>query len=146
VTSVSEEIGFPVDVLVVDYADKLTANVQKRKKGEEGSYAKAEVIYDGLLHFAQKGHWAFTASATTRPDAHKKQKKMDENSAADSMHKVRIPDLVVSLNLWGEDQDQMMMYVAKNRLGIAHSSIGPWPVDWSIARIAPITILEEAPF
>jgi KaiC/GvpD/RAD55 family RecA-like ATPase len=125
----------PVDLLVVDYADKLGA------PKEQNEYNAMKIVYEGLRHFAvERGLWAWTASQATRAAAKDRaegSRKLDLNHMADSMHKGRVADLVVSLNARDEGQ-QMEFYVAKNRIGRSRVTVGPLPCDFGTGRISPV--------
>lgn len=141
VKSVEEELGFPMQVVVIDYADKLVTG-----KDEDNAYTLGKMVFEGLRVFANETQrWLWTASQATRDDGKKASKKLDIGDTADSMHKPRVADLVITLNARDEGT-QMVFFVAKNRLGAARKTVGPLPVDWERARIAPLNELEEAPF
>jgi len=132
--------GFPMDVLVVDYADKLTVRSGLRK--DDNGYTIGRLVYESLRVFASEtSRWVWTASQATRGEGGKKQKKLDLGDTSDSMHKVRVADLVISLNA-RDDGTQMVFYVAKNRLGSSRKTVGPLPVEWERARIAPLNEYE----
>ena len=133
--------GRRMDVLVVDYADKLTAPSSKGSK-DKGSYQVMQEVYEGLrLLIVERGVWGWTASQSTgRKDA-TKAKKLDLEHVSDSIHKARVVDLAVTLNLDGEE---MLFYVAKNRTGRSRQSVGPLPVDFSCGLVSPIVRPEGA--
>ncbi len=131
-----DQIGEAVDVLIVDYADKLNA------PGETRGYETGRIVFEGLRVLAVENNmWEWTASQPTRGS--KDRKKIDTEDVADSMHKVRVADLVVTINPRDEG-DQLLWYIAKNRLGRSRVSIGPLPHDFSCAR--PFPIMREAPW
>ena len=124
--------GRPIDVLLVDYADRMGAG------DEKGDYHAMKVVYEGLRNLIdEKGIFGWTASQATRNS--KDRKRHDLNHMADSMHKGRIADLVITLNLVGEEADELEYYVAKHRTGRSRVSVGPMRHDWEHGMMAPCT-------
>lgn len=141
VKQLKEELGIEIVTLVVDYADKLTA-----KTRDDSSYNVGKLTYQGLRIWAERANtWCWTACAAKRKDGGArtgKGKKLDGDDAADSLHKIRVSDLWITLNV--KDEEQMILYfIAKNRLGRGRISVGPLPYDFECARIAPIVSAEE---
>lgn len=125
-----EAEGRPLDGLVVDYADKLTANIK-----ETGSYRVMEHVYEELRTVVHEGRkWGFTASQSRRGDGKKKTKDLDD--AADSQNKVRVVDLCITLNL---DEEDMTFGIAKYRHGRARQSVGPLPADFACGAVGPVS-------
>lgn len=136
VKQLEETQGRPVDVLIVDYADKLTTKAAPRDK-DKGQYRAMELVYEGLRVFgATKKMWVMTASQAGRRDKDSK-KKLDLEHVADSLNKVRVADLVITLNV-SDDNDEVTFFIAKNRTGKSRLSIGPLPTDFACGLIAPI--------
>lgn len=123
--------GWPVDLVVVDYADKLTS---ASASARDNSYSVGELVYETLRLWAfDNRRFLWTASqAQRRKD---KRKLIDGDDVADSLHKVRVADLVVSLNVLDGD---MTYFVAKNRYGKDKFSVGPLPTDFAYGRICPV--------
>ncbi len=133
--------GRRIDVLVVDYADRLGAGKSYKKKAagkdEENTYASALDVYEELRIWANETRrWVFTASQSQR--SKDKGRKLGVDDVADSMHKVRVADYVVTLNPRDEDAT-LLWHIAKNRLGKSNQNIGPLPVSFEVGRIGPIT-------
>lgn len=130
-----QEHGVKMDLLVVDYADLLVAPVQGR---EVSDYVVMRAVYSGLVALAKKrGMWVWTASQATRGKGTKKSESeyLDLEGVADSMHKSRIADMVVSLN--PREGGQVELYVAKHRLGRADYAVGPLQTEFDTARLTP---------
>lgn len=124
--------GRPIDVLFVDYADRLGAGTDK------GEYHAMKIVYQDLRDLIDdKGIFGWSASQATRDS--KDRKRHDLSHMADSMHKGRIADLVVTLNLQGEEADEMEYYVAKHRTGRSRVSVGPMRHDWEHGMMSPVT-------
>lgn len=126
--------GRSMDLLVVDYADKLH---EPRVKQVDNEYLAMRYVYEGLRRdiAVARNMWVWTASQATRPSKDS-GKRLDLGHVADSMHKVRVSDLVLSLNPKDEGQ-QLIYYVAKNRMGRSRFQVGPIPTDWERGRSAP---------
>lgn len=122
-----------MDLLVVDYGDKLGA--KKSKSNDESGYSQGRVVFEGLRIWADaRKKFCWTASQATRQKD--KRKRLDLNDTADSMHKIRVADLVVSLNVKDEgDMQTMELYVAKHRTGKSKVSVGPYPTAFEVGQI-----------
>lgn len=129
--------GRKIDVLIVDYGDKLGA---KAKKGEQqNEYTGALAVFEGLRTYAaERKIFCWTASQASRQKDSKK--RLDLNDVADSMHKIRVADLVVTLNLRDAETEepQILFYVAKHRTGRSRCEVGPMPTEYERGRICPI--------
>jgi replicative DNA helicase len=145
VKNVEEEEGARIDLLVVDYGDKLSTSDKR-----DDSYNAARVTFEGMRVFAVDHNiWVWTASQATRKGKESK-KRVDLEHVADSMHKVRVADLVVTLNAQ-DDGEQIEFYIGKNRLGKSRMVIGPIPHQFELGRIAGVNRLgedfdDDAPF
>ena len=125
-----------VDCLVVDYADKLAA------AGERSDYSEMGKVYESLrVGCHERGLWGWTASQATR----KKMgtKRLDQDDVADSMHKVRVADLVVTLTVTEtpEAEREVEIFVAKNRHGASRKALGPFKTDFAFGRLTNSTQL-----
>jgi KaiC/GvpD/RAD55 family RecA-like ATPase len=121
--------GQQMDLLVIDYADKLTV------KGSDSEYTGQRSVYEHLrtwLVRTQKFCW--TASQATRA----KQKRLDMEHVADSMHKVRIADLIATLNVTEHENGDRegFIFVAKFRTGKSRFTVGPLAIEYSHGRFA----------
>jgi hypothetical protein len=127
-------MGRTLDMLIVDYGDKLVS--AHKNKDDKNSYTSARDVFEGLRVYAvEKKLFCWTASQANRQKDRKKT--LDLNDTADSMHKVRVADLVITINLRNE-ATEIVFYVAKNRTGKSRGEAGPLPVDFATGRIAPI--------
>lgn len=125
-----------MDLLVVDYADKMTAHIKGARGEATGAYKIMEYVYEGLRLFVnQERMWGATASQATR-DKKRKNKLLDGDDVSDSINKIRVVDLAITLNL---DDEEMTFFVAKNRMGRSRFSVGPLPTDFAIGAVAPVT-------
>lgn len=135
VSEVEDHTGCPVELVVTDYADKIGAKQRARK--ETSDYDTGREVYEALRKDAvDRGRWHWTAAQSKRR-ADGKRKTKDLDDVADSMHKIRIADLVITLNVEEDDQGmrQISYFVAKHRVGDSRRSIGPYPVDYATGRV-----------
>ena len=124
----------PIDLLVVDYADKLT-DPKMRKEGS--SYKTMELVYEGLRLLAvEQQFWAWTASQATRLGKGEKGHRLDLEHAADSQHKVRVADLVITLTV-DVDGKEISLFVAKNRTGESRKGTLPLPTAFGYGLLTP---------
>lgn len=125
-----DEAGRAMDLLVVDYADKITSPKDK------STYDAMKSVYQGLANIAAEGkRWVWTASQATR--GNRQRKRVTGDDIADSINKMRVVDMGISVNLQ-DDQSQVEFMVTKNRLGKGGETIGPLPVELECGRIAPV--------
>lgn len=136
--------GRKVDLLITDYGDKLIAPKSSGKDGEHG-YTQGRVVFERMRIYANdRKIWHWTAAQGTRQKD--KRKRLDLNDVADSMHKVRVADLVITLNAIDDGdmgQAQIAFNVAKNRHGKGKAYVGPLPTDFECGRISPIMVDPE---
>ena len=131
----------PIDVLIVDYGDKLCASINK----SENEYNAMRVVFEGLrITAVERKMWCWTAAQSSRrgnKGKDKKRTRLDLNDVADSMHKVRVADLIITLNVSETETGgrDIEFFVAKNRTGKSRFSVGPMPTEFEIGRIAPST-------
>lgn len=132
-----EEAEQEIDLLLVDYADLLGA--PKTSKGDQSTYETGRIVYGGLREYAdRRKKWVWTASQANRSkDSHK---RVDASDVADSLHKVRVADLVLTLTPKGDECEELLIYVAKHRTGRSRFQIGPLPTSFECGRL--VTIVE----
>lgn len=137
--AVEQKEGEAVDLVVTDYGDKLVAAI----KGDARSYENDRITFEGLrVDAVANNRWHWTASQSTRKGGKDKKKRIDLNDVADSMHKVRVADLVITLNI--DDAGEMIeMFVPKNRHGKSRQIIGPMPHEFEIGRLAAVQRVDE---
>lgn len=139
-----QHVGRKIDLLVTDYGDKLVAPATKKSKGgDENTYVSGEIVFERMRIYAderQIWHWS---AAQARRSADKKKRMLDVEDVADSMNKVRVADLVLTVNR-DEEQNEVSVFVAKNRYGKDALKVGPLPTDLSVGRLVPM-IMEMDP-
>lgn len=100
--------GQTVDLIVVDYADLLLA-------GDDDEYLGARTVYTSLRAWATEEkcpRWMWTAAQAKRKA--RGQKDVRTEDIADSIHKARIADTLVTLYL-NEDTREIDIYLGKGR-------------------------------
>lgn len=143
------EVGKKMDMLCLDYIDRAAAGVltgDKKRMRDFSSYQQGEVAMQKFRDLVEKKHmYGHTASQATRRDSARKKKRLGVDDVADSMHKPRIADNVITLNAVEQMDGDVLMYVylAKHRHGRAREMFGPYPAEFEVARIAPSSILSS---
>ena len=145
VDRIQDRSGRQVDMICVDYMDRVVPARRKRGQGREvSSYSAGELVgielRDGL--FVPYNVWGHTAAQATRSQGGKKRMK-GVHDVADSMHKVRIADAVITLNAREEASGDILMTLrqAKNRVGKSNFSVGPEPAEYEVGLVYPSEIL-----
>lgn len=132
--TLAQREGREPDVVVADYFDKL---IPEEKQPSE--YLACKKVYESGRVCAQKAKtWWWTASQSKGDAGNGKHKKelLGTSDLADSKHKARVADLIVTLNPRSEGAE-VLFHVAKFRHGKAGGSVGPLPHDFACARVAP---------
>jgi replicative DNA helicase len=131
-----QRTGRKMSVVVIDYADKLTVG----GKNDRSRYIDAEEVYEKLRWWARDtNRWLFTASQATRRTKDKKGKNLDTDDASDSLGKMRVADVVVSLNAI-KDTNDFKMYVAKWRKSKRGQVIGPFHHGFDCQRLHEMSV------
>jgi hypothetical protein len=121
-----------VDVVLVDYADRMVSGKSKVDGGHD--YKIFMHVFQELSMWATRERlWLWTASQ--RKGLDKGKKVADAEDASDSKHKGRIADVVITLNIRGELNDEMLYGIAKDRMASSGGTVGPLPTDFARARM-----------
>lgn len=135
VTVWEQEIGAFVHIVVVDYADKLGATSKGTKDKDGSTYHSAGDIYeDYRIWMEDEGRWGWTASQSGRAKD-KASRILDTDDCADSMNKVRVADLVLTLN---QRDEQVVIFNAKYRHGPDRQKVGPLPCAYEMGRLSAL--------
>lgn len=129
-----DQMKCELDLVLIDYADQMAA-----RKTCKSEYEAMKYVYGDLRAWAVERNrfplWtASQAKARQKVDVGRILGLYD---AADSTHKVRIADLVVTLNV-DKEKGEIKYFIAKHRLGKSDMLIGPLPIDFARGRMAPI--------
>lgn len=124
--------GRKLDLLAVDYADKLAAPKEKNE------YNAMRVVYEDLRLLAvRRNLFAWTASQATR--GRKDRKRIGTDDMADSINKARIADVVVTLN--PREPESIEYHVAKHRNSAGNVGTQPIPHEWPFGRMAAFPVV-----
>ena len=134
VERVQETWEAKVDLLVVDYIDLVGSG----KKGEDSDY-KAQKIVGNIFrdHALQHRYYVISASQARRSSGGL-NKGLDVDDVADSMHKVRIADLVIAMRMNPDTKDMVDWYVILNRNGTDRTGTGELPTCRAMAQMFPV--------
>ena len=140
-----KRIGRKIDMLSIDYADKLVANahVSSRSK-RDSSYQEQGDVYDQLFTWAaNSGRRCSTASQSgRRPDGGRKKHILTGHNAADSMGKARTSDIFITINK--DDEENLIKFLLdKYRLGEGGKLTDSVPCDFACSRVAPFDLAES---
>lgn len=121
--------GYECDLIAIDYGDKMRSH----SKDDQSEYSGQGTVFEDFRLFVhERKKWGITASQSTRRAGKEKNRRIELDDVADSMHKVRVPDLVITLN---PQEDQMAYHIAKNRYGKSDITVGPFPYDFECGKI-----------
>ena len=141
---------------LADVGDLLPARLRPLPAvAVRGGCAASQVLLTGWAQVARADHgidrpgylrvyaherkiFCWTASQASRQKDRKRI--LDLNDVADSMHKIRVADLVITLNVRDEGSEfpQIIFKIAKHRTGKSRVEIGPMPTEYERGRICPI--------
>lgn len=134
VRDIEKEIGEPVDVLVIDYMDKIKP-VKMKAIEHSNTYAAMGDVYETIRVWGEREQkWIYTASQSQRQKSGKRS-KLDIGDIADSMEKVRAADQIITINPEDEEFALINLFVAKNRRGVSRKTVGPIQTDFAHGRI-----------
>jgi len=135
VKSVEDDVGYAVDKLSIDYLDKCVSFATKTQAGND--YISMREVYEKARIYGVDHKNVVETASQSQGRSEKKSKKIDLEHTADSMHKVRVADIVITNN-YDEDSGEMGFWVAKHRTGNSRRMIGPLPTDFSCGQVAPV--------
>jgi hypothetical protein len=136
VKALEDDVGAPVDKLVIDYLDKCVSFATRAQAGSD--YISMREVYERARIYAHETMKVVESASQSQGRSEKKAKKIDLEHTADSMHKVRVADIVVTNN-YNEETGEMSFFVAKHRTGNSRKMIGPLPTDFACGQVAPVT-------
>lgn len=144
--------GRKVDLLVIDYADRLGAPGNKMRRGD-GDYHAARLIYEQFQEYVERKETRIWTASQVRRNAGKRGKEarftgrlVDLDDIADSTHKTKASDLVITItpeDKFSEDGDlleqenarQVTLLVAKYRYGSGRKQVGPLATSFETGRL-----------
>lgn len=122
VTQLEEKTGKEIDLIVIDYLDKL--GTTKVGGPNANSYQIQGQAAEDLRYFAMEGNKKWIATASQSKGREKKQ-VLGMSDIADSIGKVRVADLFITINK-DKDSGDISLFVAKSRGGISDVLVGPY--------------------
>lgn len=130
-----QRAGRKMDVLVLDYADKLRSH----RKEDRDLYQGMGTVYEDFRLFNDaENYWGFTVSQSTRGAAKEaaKGKRIEATDAADSQEKARVLDLLVTMS-YDQDAETVTFYVGSDaiRHGRGGFETAPAPHDRAYGRV-----------
>lgn len=132
---VEQSYGAKLDLLVVDYIDLVGSG----KKGEDGDYKAQKIVGNIFRDHALNHSYCVISASQTRRQSGVGGKKLDVDDVADSMHKVRIADLVVAMRMDPEEKVNVDWYVILNRSGTDRVGTGDLPTNRAMAQMYPLS-------
>ncbi len=133
VRDIEKETGETVDVVVVDYMDKVRP-VAVKKIDQSNTYAAMGDVYETVRVWGEsEGKWTITASQSQRQKSGKRS-KLDMGDIADSMEKIRASDQIITINPEDDEYTLVSLFVAKNRRGVSRKTVGPIETDFAHGR------------
>jgi KaiC/GvpD/RAD55 family RecA-like ATPase len=131
------KVGRPVDLLVIDYADHLSA------PGSASSYESGRIIFDALRKAVRRrSFWVWTNS---QAKGREKRKRLDNRDVADSMHKARSVHTLITLTSGEQNGEETIEpFLAKNTSGRSRISAGALVAEKHLGRIAPSALQTAA--
>lgn len=137
VTKEENEVGRQMDVLIVDYADKMKAALRPKNPKDRNPATMGDV-FDELRDFAlvdKRVGWVFTPSQLKNKNT-RTSKFVDADDLGGSSEKGHAIDLLINLR---REDDGIYYEIPKNRQGRSRFTVGPFPHDEACARIyAPV--------
>jgi hypothetical protein len=150
VKAFEQKAGVRLDLLVIDYADRLGAPGPKARRGDS-DYHASRLIYEEFQRWAEAtGTCIWTASQARRGAGKKDQPRLsgryvDLQDVADSMHKVKASDMVITITgeeRFGKDgtmeEDgprKVRLLIAKYRYGEGRKALDPLPTSFETGRL-----------
>jgi KaiC/GvpD/RAD55 family RecA-like ATPase len=127
------KVGRRMDLLVVDYMDKLSTGT------DESDYKAQGNIADALRDYAiSRQMFCLSASQAKRASGKGgKTAGLDLHDVADSMGKVRVADIVIPIRK-DEENQTVDFFLGKNRLGESRRGTGPLPQDQACGRVVTV--------
>ncbi len=137
-----ERQGWRPRVIYLDYLDRFGGG---KTRGAASSYEAGKDITQEIKNYIGKHDmWCWSASQSKRFASKADAREADENSAADSQHKVRISDVVVNLlvNKDGPNGDEIAARISKHRGGKHGQKSEFIPADYTYGVVFPSRVFK----
>lgn len=132
VHQIEQEEGRKVDLLALDYVDKLGIDDRRITSSYD---IQGQSMEEFRLYCHGRGIWGWTGSQPKRRDAKEKNRRIGIDDIADSQNKVRVADLILTMHR--PSDAEVEFYVAGNRGGRDQFSVGPFAHNLSCAQLVP---------
>ncbi len=144
-----DQKGQRPSLICYDYLDRF-GGVAKATRQQKNSYEHFADVTQELHDFGQAyGHASWTAVQSTRQQKRSRgaAQNITLDDAADSLHKIRIADVVLTLNLSTEldpiankTTQYIQGYLAKNRHGPGDKRMTKTPVNYVFGQVFPTNV------
>jgi replicative DNA helicase len=128
--------GAKIDLLVVDYADLVGSGKSSK---DENDYKAAKVVGNAFRDHAVLNDYTAISASQARRSSGTGGRALDMDDASESMHKVRLADLVIAMRMEQDQKDLVDWYIILNRDGTDRVGTGQLPTDRSMARMFPVS-------
>lgn len=129
VNQCENEEGRKMDLLVIDYIDKL-----KGRNPRDNEYvSQGEQTEEFRVWTEEEARWGLSGSQA-KIKGRDLRKRIEIGDVRDSTRKVDVADQVITFTKTVEG-DQVLYFLGKNRFGQADVEVGPLPHDWSRGRM-----------
>jgi len=136
VADAEQRMGRKMDLLAVDYGDKL-ASTKQADNMQSSSYAAMDTVYETMRMSSEVAQrFTITGSQAQRRKTNDRNKRIESEDIADSMAKARICDQMISMVK--SDDGMITFFVAKNRFGDENMLVGPVATNFACGRIAGV--------
>lgn len=137
VAAVEDKRGRKVDLLLTDYADKLSPAASWSKRSgtkSSGSYDAMQQVYEHMrLYTYERGIFHMTGTQTKRREKGDKT-LISLEDGSDSQHKARVLDLIVGMNT-DDERKNIIWNVPKRRNGETGAKSGSIAADFARGRV-----------
>lgn len=126
-----ESEGYPMDLVILDYIDKMK---NSNKNSRDNEYVtQGQQAEEFRVYIEENRKWGLTASQA-KTKGRDSRKRIGIDDVRDSSRKVDVMDAVITLTK--DASGEMIEYfVGKNRFGSADIAVGPFPHDWERGRM-----------
>lgn len=132
----ARDIGQWPDLIVIDYADRITWKGAKADSSDYIVQGKVWQAYDILAK--RKGRECVVATASQAKELQKGQQWLNHKNMADSKRKARYLSVGASIN-WNSTRTEGGLHIFKGRKGLPVGRTLPIKPNWPYARISEIS-------
>ena len=133
VKEIEAEEGRPIDLLEVDYVDKMGASASALGKQDNTYQVQGDNAEELRLYVHGRGIYGWSASQAQRRSTKDRGKRLELDDLADSQNKARVVDLIVTAT--APTEGEVALYVAGSRFSKGQFEVGPYLHDFASARV-----------